>query len=206
MIEFLLVPAGLVVGLLVAPMATPYAGEVSRRGRVVVGLVTAALFGLLGWRAGLEPVLPALLYLAAAGTLLGFIDVQVKRLPDRFTLSSYGIAAALLGAAAPFTDDGLRRVEHALIGGAVLFALYLVQALVVPSGIGLGDVKLSGVLGLYLGWFGQDAWIIGLLATYLFGGLVAIGIMIVRRTRKGEFPFGPYMLVGALVGVLSAIA
>lgn len=88
----------------------------------------------------------------------------------------------------------------------MLFALYLVQALVVPSGIGLGDVKLSGVLGLYLGWFGQDAWIIGLLATYLFGGLVAIGIMIVRRTRKGEFPFGPYMLVGALVGVLSAIA
>lgn len=172
----------------------------------MVGLVTAALFGLLGWRAGLEPVLPALLYLAAAGTLLGFIDVQVKRLPDRFTLSSYGIAAALLGVAAPFTDDGLRRVEHALIGGAVLFALYLVQALVVPSGIGLGDVKLSGVLGLYLGWFGQDAWIIGLLATYLFGGLVAIGIMIVRRTRKGEFPFGPYMLVGALVGVLSAIA
>ncbi|MCQ0009059.1 hypothetical protein [Actinomadura madurae] len=66
MIEFLLVPAGLVVGLLVAPMAAPYVGEVSRRGRVVVGLVTAALFGLLGWRAGLEPVLPALLYLAAA--------------------------------------------------------------------------------------------------------------------------------------------
>lgn len=206
MIGFVLVPVGLVAGLLMAPLAAPYVGDVPRRRRIMMGLVTAALFGALGWRVGLEPVLPALLYLAAVGTLLGFIDVEVKRLPDRFTLPSYGIAAALLAAAAPFTDDGLRRFEHALIGMAVLFVLYVVQVLVAPSGIGMGDVKLSGVLGLYLGWFGQDAWVLGLLATYLLGGLVAVGIMVVRRTRKGEFPFGPYMLVGALVAVLSFAA
>ncbi|MFA1545085.1 prepilin peptidase [Actinomadura chokoriensis] len=204
MIAFALVPAGLVIGLLMAPMAEPFTGPVPRRRRIWAGLVAAAVFGLLGWRFGPEPVLPALCYLAAAGTLLGFIDVEVKRLPDRFTLPSYGIVAALLAAAAPFTDDGPRRFGHALIGMAVLFVLYFAQAFVAPSGIGLGDVKLSGVLGLCLGWFGQDAWIIGLLATYLSGGLVAIGIMIVRRSRKGEFPFGPYMLAGALAGVLSA--
>ena len=169
-----------------------------------MGLVTAAVFGVLGWRAGAEPVLPALLYLAAAGALLGFVDVQVKRLPDRFTLPSYGIAAVLLAAAIPFTDDGPQRFEHALIGMAVLFALYFAQAFAVPSGIGMGDVKLSGVLGLYLGWFGRDAWVLGLLATYLLGGAVAVGIMIVRRTRKGEFPFGPSMLGGALIAVLAS--
>ncbi|MGW2313512.1 A24 family peptidase [Actinomadura luteofluorescens] len=201
----MLVPVGLVIGVLAAPLAAPYMGEVPRRRRIVMGLVTAALFGVLGWRAGYEPVLPALLYLAAAGTLLGFIDVGVKRLPDRFTLPSYGVAAALLGAAAPFTEDGLRRFEHALIGMAALFAVYFAQALLVPSGIGMGDVKLSGVLGLYLGWFGQDAWLIGLLATYLLGGLVALGILIVRRSRKGEFPYGPYMLAGALAAILSAV-
>ncbi|MGI5416782.1 prepilin peptidase [Actinomadura luteofluorescens] len=201
----MLVPVGLVIGVLAAPLAAPYVGEVPRRRRIVMGLVTAALFGVLGWRAGYEPVLPALLYLAAAGTLLGFIDVGVKRLPDRFTLPSYGVAVALLGAAAPFTEDGLRRFEHALIGMAALFAVYFAQALLVPSGIGMGDVKLSGVLGLYLGWFGQDAWLIGLLATYLLGGLVALGILIVRRSRKGEFPYGPYMLAGALAAILSAV-
>ncbi|WP_258941345.1 prepilin peptidase [Actinomadura luteofluorescens] len=201
----MLVPVGLVIGVLAAPLAAPYVGEVPRRRRIVMGLVTAVLFGVLGWRAGYEPVLPALLYLAAAGTLLGFIDVGVKRLPDRFTLPSYGVAAALLGAAAPFTEDGLRRFEHALIGMAALFAVYFAQALLVPSGIGMGDVKLSGVLGLYLGWFGQDAWLIGLLATYLLGGLVALGILIVRRSRKGEFPYGPYMLAGALAAILSAV-
>ncbi|WP_433467347.1 prepilin peptidase [Spirillospora sp. CA-128828] len=204
MVAFVLVPAGLVVGLLAAPMAAPFVGAVSRRGRVLVALVTAVLYGVLGWRVGLEPVLPALLYLAAVGALLGFIDVEVKRLPDRFTLPSYGIAAALLAAAAPFTGDGLERFEHALIGMAALFVLYFAQAFAAPSGIGMGDVKLSGVLGLYLGWFGRDAWIAGVLATYLFGGLVAVGILIVRRTRKGEFPFGPYMLAGALVAVLAA--
>lgn len=203
MVAFVVVPAGLAVGLLAAPLAARYTGEVTRRDRIVLGLVTAVLFGVLGWRVGAEPVLAALLYLAAVGTLLGFIDVEVKRLPDRFTLSSYGLAAALLAAAAPFTDDGLRRFEHALIGMAALFALYFLQAFLVPSGIGMGDVKLSGVLGLCLGWFGRDAWVLGLLATYLLGGLVAVGIMIVRRTRKGDFPFGPYMLAGALVAVLS---
>ncbi|MFG2085534.1 MULTISPECIES: prepilin peptidase [unclassified Spirillospora] len=199
----MLLPVGLVVGLLLAPMAAPFVGDVPRRRRILMGLVTAAVYGILGWRVGPEPVLVALLYLASIGTLLGFIDVEVKRLPDRFTLPSYGIAAALLAAAAPFTDDGLRHFQHALIGMALLFVLYFVQAFIAPSGIGMGDVKLSGVLGLYLGWFGQDAWVLGLLATYFFGGLVAVGIMIVRRTRKGEFPFGPYMLAGALIAVLS---
>ncbi|WP_240810160.1 A24 family peptidase [Actinomadura sp. WMMA1423] len=202
----MLVPVGFVVGVLAAPLAAPYAGEVTRRSRAVAGLVTAALFGVLGWRVGMEPVLPALLYLAAAGTLLGFVDVAVRRLPDRLTLPSYGVAAALLAAAAPFSEDGPQRFAHALVGMAALFALYFAQALAVPSGIGMGDVKLSGVLGLYLGWFGRDAWIAGLLTTYLLGGLAALGIMIVRRSRKGEFPFGPCMLAGALVAVLSFAA
>ncbi|MFI0410969.1 prepilin peptidase [Actinomadura sp. 3N508] len=199
----MLLPAGLAVGLLMAPLAAPFGGDVPRGRRVLMGLVTAALYGVLGWRAGPEPVLPALLYLAAVGTLLGFIDVKAKRLPDRFTLPSYGIAAALLAGAAPFTDDGLRRFEHALLGMALLFGLYFVQAFLVPSGIGMGDVKLAGVLGLYLGWFGQDAWILGLLATYLLGGVAGVGIMIARRSRKGEFAFGPCMLAGAFLALLA---
>ncbi|MBO2458852.1 prepilin peptidase [Actinomadura violacea] len=204
MVAFVLVPLGFVTGLLMAPMAAPYTGDVPRRRRLLMAATTAAVYGLLGWRAGLSPVLPALLYLATVGTVLAFIDMRVKRLPDRFTLPSYGIAAVLLGAAAPFAGDGLSRAEHAVIGMAALFAIYAVQAFAVPSGIGLGDVKLSGVLGLCLGWFGQTAWVTGLLLTYLLGGCAAIAIMVVRRSRKGEFPFGPCMLAGTLVAVLAA--
>ncbi|TDC51934.1 prepilin peptidase [Actinomadura sp. KC345] len=203
MVALALTAAGFLVGLLLAPMAAAFAGAVTRRHRILVGLVTAAVYGVLGWRVGTEPVLAALLYLAAAGALLGFVDVRAKRLPDRFTLPSYGIAAALLAAAAPFTEDGSQRFQHALIGMAALLAIYFVQAFAAPAGIGMGDVKLSGVLGLYLGWFGLDAWVLGLLATYLLGGLAGIGILIVRRTRKGEFPFGPSMFIGTLAAVLS---
>ena len=202
MVALALSAAGFLAGLLLAPMAAAFAGTVTRRHRILVGLVTAALYGALGRRVGMEPVLAALLYLAAVGALLGFIDVKVKRLPDRFTLPSYGIAAVLLAAAAPFTENGSQRLQHALIGMAALLALYFLQAFAAPAGIGMGDVKLSGVLGLYLGWFGQDAWVAGLLATYLLGGLAGVGVLIVRRTRKGEFPFGPSMLLGTHVAVL----
>ncbi|WP_344888751.1 A24 family peptidase [Actinomadura meridiana] len=194
---------GFAVGLLLTPLAAPFVEDVSRRHRMATALLTAVTFSLLGWRVGPEPVLPALLYLAAAATLLGFIDIKTKRLPDRFTLPSYA-AVALLAAAAPFSDNGPERLLHALIGMVALFALFFLQAFFVPSGIGMGDVKLSGVLGLYLGWFGRDTWILGLLTTYLLGALAGITIMIVRRTRKGEFPFGPAMLAGTLIAVLAS--
>ncbi|MFC4050394.1 prepilin peptidase [Actinomadura syzygii] len=200
-VAFVSALAGLAAGLVLAPLTAPFVGDVPPR-RAPVALVTAAAFGLLGWRVGLEPVLPALLYLAAVGALLGVVDVKVKRLPDRFTLPSYGVAAALLAAAAPFTKNGLDHFLHALLGMAALFAVYLLQAFITPSGIGLGDVKLSGVLGLCLGWFGLDTWVFGLLATYLIGGAMGIGILVVRRDRKGEFAFGPAMLAGTLLAVL----
>ncbi|RFS84760.1 prepilin peptidase [Actinomadura spongiicola] len=206
MVALLLVPVGFVVGLLSAPLAGPFVDEVPRQRRVAMGLVTAGVCMVLGWRVGPEPVLPALLYLAAVGTLLGFIDVEVKRLPDRFTLPSYGVAAGSLAAAAPFEDGGFDRLQHALLGMVALLVLYFAQALLMPSGIGMGDVKLSGVLGLYLGWFGRDAWVLGLLATYLLGGLAAVAVLIVRRDRKAEFPFGPCMLAGTLIGVLAFAA
>ncbi|HEY8480767.1 MAG TPA: A24 family peptidase [Spirillospora sp.] len=198
----MLTAAGLVVGLPAASLAAPFGGDVTLRDRAAVGIVTAAVYGVLGWRIGPEPVLAALCYLAAVGVLLGFVDLRTRRLPDRFTLPSYGIAATLLAAAVPFTVDGPRRFLGALIGMVLLYVLYYVQALV-PSGVGMGDVKLAGVLGLCLGWFGMDAWLAGLLASSLLGGVAGLGVLIVRRTRKGEFAYGPYMLAGALIGVLA---
>ncbi|WP_018655758.1 prepilin peptidase [Actinomadura flavalba] len=184
-------------------LATPYSGPPGRSARIAGALLAALLCGAFGARHP-GPVLPALLYLAVLAVLLGHVDLAVKRLPDRFTLPSYGIAGVLLAVAVPFADDGAARLLGALAGMAALFLVYGVQIVLVPSGIGFGDVKLSGVLGLYLGWFGLRAWTTGLLLTYLVGGLVAVGLLIVRRTREGEFPFGPYMLAGTVAAVLAA--
>ncbi|MEV5825824.1 A24 family peptidase [Spirillospora sp. NPDC052242] len=198
MIALALVPLGFVAGRLLAPLAEPYVGDVPAGDRTAVGAVTALVFGVLGFAVGLEPVLPALLYIALVGTLLAFVDVHVKRLPDGFTLPSYAIVPTLLAAAAPFTEDGTRHFVQALAGMAGLFLLYAVPAFVKPSWLGLGDVKLAGVLGLCLGWFGLETWLAAVLLTYLLSGVLNIGIMIVRRSLRREFAYGPYMLAGAL--------
>ncbi|MEU5879593.1 A24 family peptidase [Spirillospora sp. NPDC047279] len=163
----------------------------------------AVMIALLTWRVGPHAALPAFLYLGVVGVALAVVDVALKRLPDPLTLPSYAIGAVLLAAAAPFTGDGGARLVHALIGMAALWALFAVQWFLLPSAIGLGDVKLAGVLGLYLGWLGADAWLLGVFATFVTGGLVAVALLVTRRAGRGsELPYGPFMLLGTLIAVL----
>jgi leader peptidase (prepilin peptidase)/N-methyltransferase len=193
---------GAVAGWFGAPLAERYFERPMRWARPGIAVTMAATSGALAWRLGAHAELPAYLYLAAAGSLLAFVDVAVKRLPDPYTLPSYLIGPALLGVAA-LAGGRPVRLGHALIGLAVLWALYAVQHLFAPGAIGWGDVKLSGVLGLYLGWLGAPAWWLGVLAGFVLGGLYAAGLLITRRgSRKTEIPFGPFMLAGALAGML----
>jgi leader peptidase (prepilin peptidase)/N-methyltransferase len=196
---------GAIAGLLCAPLAERYFERPVRWARPGIAVTMAAAFAAMAWRfadgAHLAE-LAAYLYLAAVGTLLAFVDVAVKRLPDPYTLPSYLIGPALLGVAVLTGGDPVR-LGHALIGLAVLWALYAVQHLFAPGAIGWGDVKLAGVLGLYLGWLGAPAWWLGMLAGFVLGGLYAIGLLVTRRgSRKSEIPFGPFMLAGALAGIL----
>jgi leader peptidase (prepilin peptidase)/N-methyltransferase len=168
----------------------------------LVELTTALIFGLLAWRVGADAALPAFLYLGAAGLALALIDIDVKRLPNAIVLPSYGVGAVLLGAAALFGDDG-QAALRALIGAVSLFAFYFVLAIVYPSGMGFGDVKLAGVLGMYLGWLGYAELVVGGFLGFLFGGVIGGGLMLVGRAgRKTKIPFGPFMLLGTLVAVL----
>ena len=69
--------------------------------------------------------------------------------------------------------------------------------------MGMGDVKLALLIGLLLGWFGLTAWLIGLLAAFVVGGVVAIVALALRSvTLRGSIPFGPSMLAGALIALL----
>jgi prepilin signal peptidase PulO-like enzyme (type II secretory pathway) len=194
---------GGIVGWLAAPLAACYYEAPIRWARAGISITTAAVFGALGWRFAGAAELPAFLYLGVVGVLLAFIDIAVRRLPDRFTFPSYLVGSALLGVAVLVGAPPVRLV-YALIGMAVLWSLYAVQHFVLSKAIGMGDVKLSGVLGLYLGWLGHSAWWLGLLAGFVIGGVYATGIMITRRgSRTSELPFGPFMLAGALVGILA---
>jgi leader peptidase (prepilin peptidase)/N-methyltransferase len=168
----------------------------------LVELATGVLWAGLAVRFGWHAVLPAFLYLGAVGIALALIDLDHHRLPDVLTLPSYPVGIVLLGVAA-VAEDGHTPFVRALLGMVVLFAFYALLWLVYPAGMGLGDVKLSGVLGLYLGWIGWGALLTGAFSAFVLGGLVGIGVILFAGGgRKTKVPFGPFMLLGALVGIL----
>lgn len=199
----LAIVGGAAVGRLTAQLAEPYC-KPSRARIAGIALATGLVSGLLAWRFGVSAELVAYLYFGVVGTLLAFIDVEVKRLPDPFTLPSYPVGAALLGVAA-LTEAGARQFLGAILGMAALWTFYAVQHFFFPDAMGRGDVKLAGVVGLYLGWLGQDAWMTGVLAGALLAGVPSIVLLATRRvSRKTSIPMGPFMLVGALIAILTA--
>ena len=168
----------------------------------LVELGCGLLFAVMAVRFGLDPVLPAFLYLAAVGLALALIDLDCRRLPDALTLPSYPVAVVLLGVATLLGSQSGEPLR-ALLGGAIAFALYFGLCLAYPAGMGFGDVKLSGVLGLYLGWLGWGALVVGLFLAFLLGGVVGVLLIAFGRAgRKTAVPFGPFMLAGVLVAVL----
>ena len=167
----------------------------------LVELTTGVLFGLLGWHFGLHVVLIAYLYLAAISVALALIDIDVHRLPDALTLPSYPFAAVLLTAGALAAHEPFD-LARAAIGAAALFTLYAVLWFVYPKGMGLGDVKLAGVLGMYLGYLGWGPLVVGAFFGFALGGVLGVTLMAMgRATRKSKIPFGPFMLAGALAAV-----
>ena len=159
-------------------------------------------------RFGPSPALPAFCYLAGIGVPLAVIDARSQRLPDALTLPSYPVALALLGFAALLLPGGAGHFVGALAGLALACGVFLLQVLLYPAGLGWGDVKLAGLLGLYLGWLGgswldQGALVAGLFLGYLFAATAGLALIATRRaSRKSRLPFGPYLLAGTLTAIL----
>ena len=168
----------------------------------LVELGTGILFGLTAWYVGLQWSLPAFLYLAAISVALGAIDIDVRRLPDRIVIPSYLVVVALF--LLPAVVEGRwSDLLRAGLTGAALFAFYFLLAFIYPAGMGFGDVKLSGVLGIYLGWVAWPLAIIGTFAAFLLGGVVGSAVMLRSgEGRKTKVPFGPFMLIGTYLALL----
>ncbi|MGX1792287.1 prepilin peptidase [Microbacterium sp. NPDC055312] len=146
-------------------------------------------------------VAPALLIWAAGGLALALIDVDHHRLPNVITLPAYPITAVSLLAASWVTGEWGRMLQ-ATIGLIALGGMYLLLALAYPAGMGLGDVKLSGSLGMLLAWLGWPQLIVGGFSAFVVGGVVGVVLMLTGRAgRKSGVPFGPFMLLGAVIGI-----
>lgn len=144
--------------------------------------------------------LVAFAVLAVACALLMAIDLAVFRLPDLIVGPMYPVLFALLAIAAAMSGDWAA-LGRAAAAALMLLAGYCTLALINPSGLGLGDVKLSGLLGAFLGWSGWPAVIAGTLAAFVINAVVAVVLLAASRvTVKSGIAFGPAMVLGAVVG------
>lgn len=179
------------------------AAPISKRYPLVEALA-AALFVLVVARFAGGPTLaavPAYWYLASIGVALTMIDLDTHRLPNVIVLPSYPVVAGLLALASWAAAD-LSGLVRAAIGGAALAGFYLGLRVLRPGAMGLGDVKLAGVLGAGLAWLGWGSFAVGAFAAFLVGGLFAVALVTMHRAgRKSRVPFGPWMVLGAALGI-----
>jgi leader peptidase (prepilin peptidase)/N-methyltransferase len=163
---------------------------------------TAALFALLAVVIGSQWVLPAYWWFGAIVVGLSLIDLDVRRIPNRVLYPGTVVGVALL-AAGSVADGALDALWRGLAGGGVAFAVFLVIALAARGGFGFGDVKLSFLLGVFLGYRSWGTLVVGLFGGFLVGGVVAIALLLARRvSRRDAVPFGPSMVTGALVALV----
>jgi leader peptidase (prepilin peptidase)/N-methyltransferase len=180
----------------------PYAELGARPGLTVKLVIAAAIVGaIVGWQLAGSAIIAAWVYLAAVGVVLAYIDSQTRILPTRIIGPSYLVMIALT-VIAWLIDDAPDDLVRAGLGWLIAGAFYYVLWWIYPRGMGFGDVRLSGLLGIALGYLGWPEFVLGLYSGFLVGGVGGLLLGMVGRTVKRKYPFGPFMLVGALIGLI----
>jgi leader peptidase (prepilin peptidase) / N-methyltransferase len=166
----------------------------------LAGAAAAAVAGLvLGWEWSLLVVLP----LVPVAVALAVVDWRTRLLPFWLVAPSYLLVVVTV-VLSWLLDGDLGEpwpLVRALLGWVLAGGLYLLLWLVYPRGMGYGDVRLSGVLGIALGFLGWSELVVGIYGGFLLGGVIGGLLTVLRRVERTGYPFGPFMLVGALVGV-----
>ena len=171
---------------------------------LTVELTTAVVLALLAARIHPALVLAALCWLAVAAIPLACIDAATRRLPDLLTAAAFAGTAALLLAAAAASGHW-SSLGRALLGGAAFAGFCLLLLLISPSGMGPGDVKLAASLGTALGWLGWAALIAGALASFVLAAAYGLALLATgRASGKTQLPFGPFMIAGTFLVLVSA--
>ena len=180
-------------------------------------LGAAAVLAVLAHRIGWNAALPAFMIFGAALVAATVIDLDHFRIPDRIVFPALGATVILLGVAA-LVHDVPGSFTAALAGSLAYFAFLFVFFFIWPRGMGFGDVKLALVLGLHLGWagavdvsdgelyhrgleWGLQLVLMGALVGSILGAVVGLVALVAMR-RRGAFPFGPALCLGALLAIV----
>jgi leader peptidase (prepilin peptidase) / N-methyltransferase len=170
---------------------------------VAVTLLFVALVGGAVLLTGDRPATAALVWAAGAAVVLAWVDLASHRLPVRVIYPAAVVCGAAFLVDAAVLDSWAALVR-ALAAGLAAFAVPYAVAAISPEALGLGDVKLLGLLGLVLGWFGWGVLLAGVFLGLLTGALVSLVLLAARRAGwRTALPFGPPLLLGAVLALLA---
>ena len=163
---------------------------------------TAALFALVAWRIGAHLDLGAYLILSAALLSLALIDLEHLTLPRSLVYATLlGVGLWLIASAAYY--DQWHRLLLACLSALAWFAVFFSINFASPRALGFGDVRLSLVLGLALGWLGVGEVLVGFFASNLVGAVVGVTLIATGKMRRDQpIPFGVFLAIGTLLTVL----
>jgi leader peptidase (prepilin peptidase) / N-methyltransferase len=168
---------------------------------LILELLTGLLFGLFAWKFGLDWALPAFCVLGAGLIGLSWIDLRTKRLPRQIIYVTAAIGVPLLCLAALVRHEP-RRMWMMLLGAGLALAFMGLVYIASRGGMGDGDVRLSPLLGAYLGWLNPGFVGVGLFLGFFAGAVVGVAMMAAGRAgRKTAVPFGPFLALGTIVAV-----
>lgn len=183
----------------------PYADLARRPGvRVVAVLASGAAGGMVGLTLGWTWPLLLVLPMVPVGVALAVVDWRTRLLPSRIVLPATGVAL-FLGGLVWLAERDTDALVRGLIGLVVARSFFWLLWRIRSSGMGFGDVRLAALLGFVLGHLGWGELVVGLYAGFLGFSVPGVLLALVRRDRevlRTAYPFGPFLLVGALVGVV----
>jgi leader peptidase (prepilin peptidase) / N-methyltransferase len=195
--------AGLIVGIVLPRAMRRTVDDIdsARARNVVVALGTALLFATVTLRFGAGAELPPYLYLATVGVALTLIDFDLRRLPDSVILPSYIVTLVLLMPASASTGD-VYAATRAIAGMFALLAVYFALAVAYPNGLSFGDVKLAGLVGLYLGWLSWNALFVTVSGSLLIAcGVGAVRVVIHHGPQSAAVRVAPCLVTAALLAL-----
>ena len=180
-----------------------HCGDQIPLGYPLVELANGVLWVLAGWRFGGSLAVVPMLLLFSTLLVQSVIDLEHYRLLDRITFPVLGVSVVLVAAVSAIEGD-VGRTALALAGAVGYFVFLFIPAFIYPRGMGLGDVKLALLMGLFLGWVHPILCLYALVAACILGLVAGLVLYFARGRTSTQFPFGPWLAVGCVVALLAS--
>lgn len=176
---------------------------------LLVEILSGALFFLAFWRFGLSVEFAAIAFWSCVFLVIIFIDWEHKLILNKVTYPAAVLALVILAGDSFLPAPGILShlillpqpsIISGIIGGAIGFAFFLVVFLINPRGMGMGDIKLAGLIGLVTGF---PLVIVALFIGIFVGGLVAVILLSLKiKGRKDVIPYGTFLAIGPIITLL----